>query len=105
VSAGKITAEEAKVHPSRNVITRTLGISTDMMADGNIHAVKDGDYVLLCSDGLTNMLSDAVISDIIFNGKGSLSEKTDELMNLANENGGIDNISVIIISAKEVDKQ
>ena len=101
VNAGKITAEEAKVHPSRNVIIRTLGIDSDMMADGKIHPIEANDYVLLCSDGLSNMLSDYEISEIVL-GEGSLSQKVDELIRHANENGGIDNISAIIISMKEV---
>ena len=104
VNAGKITAEEAKVHPSRNIITRTLGIDSGVMADGKIQPVKASDYVLLCSDGLSNMLSDDEISNIVL-GEGSLSQKADELIRCANENGGIDNISVIIISMKEVSEE
>ena len=101
VNAGKITAEEAKTHPSRNIITRTLGIDADMMADGKIQPLEANDYILLCSDGLSNMLSDDEISEIVL-GEGSLSQKVDELIKHANENGGVDNISVIIISVKEV---
>ncbi|MCL2873452.1 MAG: Stp1/IreP family PP2C-type Ser/Thr phosphatase [Defluviitaleaceae bacterium] len=103
-TAGKITEEEAKAHPSRNVITRALGMSADTLADSKIRTLKADDYVLLCSDGLSNMLSDCAISEIVL-GKGSSVEKVDALINLANENGGIDNISVIIISMKEVSEQ
>jgi len=103
-TAGEITEEEAKMHPSRNVITRALGMSLDTVADSNIREIKADDHVLLCSDGLTNMLSDDEISKVVL-GEGSIEQKTETLINLANENGGIDNISVIIISMKEVSAQ
>ena len=100
VRAGHITAEQARVHPEKNVITRAVGMKDSMRADLFDVAIRPGDVALLCSDGLTNMVTDQEISRItrqIQNGKVSLSAAGDKLIDDANRNGGSDNISVVLI--------
>jgi len=94
---GRITEEEARFHPNKNVMTRALGTEADLLVDtGN--AVLAGDtVVLLCSDGLSNMVTDAEIMEIL-NKDISADAKADALIELANKNGGKDNISLIIIN-------
>ena len=93
VRAGKMTPEEAKGHPRRNVLTRVLGFSEEMSADGYVHDVESNSVVLLCSDGLYNMVPDKKINKIAT----SSSEPAKKLVDTANKNGGKDNISVVII--------
>ena len=100
VRAGHITAEQARVHPEKNVITRAVGMKDSMRAILFDVAFRPGDVALLCSDGLTNMVTDQEISRItrqIQNGKVSLSAAGDKLIDDANRNGGSDNISVVLI--------
>jgi len=94
VKAGQITHDEAKGHPRRNILTRVLGVNDEMAADGYVAEVSAGSVILLCSDGLYNMVAEPNISEII---------KTHEnparaLIEAANEKGGTDNISVIVIN-------
>lgn len=97
VKTGQITKEEARVHPRRNVITRALGTREDIKADIKSINIKEGDYILLCTDGLTDMLRDEEIRDIILSPKNSIQGKCRELINKANEKGGRDNITVVLI--------
>lgn len=91
-----ISEEEAKTHRFRNVITRALGYKTDMAIDVKIEQVETGDIYLLCSDGLSGMVDDAKLAE-------TLIEVTDPqncaqtLVNLANQAGGIDNITAIVV--------
>ncbi len=95
VEAGEITAEQARVHPQRNIVTRALGIEADIQADAwELDAVVGHRY-LLCSDGLTNEVSDEIIARVL----ATNDDPTDAarlLVALANDNGGHDNISVIV---------
>jgi protein phosphatase len=101
--AGRITPEEAENHPDRNIITRALGTDGDVKADGTVIDVKQGDMLLICSDGLNTMLKDAEIADIL-NSDLLLQQKADRLVEAANEKGGRDNISVILICFEEGDE-
>jgi protein phosphatase len=101
--AGRLTPEEAENHPDRNIITRALGTDADVKADGTIIDVKSGDTLLICSDGLNTMLKDAEIADIL-NSDLLLQQKADRLVEAANEKGGRDNISVILICLEEGDE-
>ncbi|MBO7709076.1 MAG: Stp1/IreP family PP2C-type Ser/Thr phosphatase [Lachnospiraceae bacterium] len=100
VQAGQITAEEAKVHPDRNVITRAVGMKDQSKPDLLDVGIRQGDRILLCSDGLSNMVSDRQIYDIIME-SASIGEAAVKLKDTANDNGGSDNISVILIELDE----
>ncbi len=97
---GLITDEEAKKHPNKNMITRAIGIDEDVEIDFFEEDITDLSGILLCSDGLTNMVSDAAILQILTDGK-TTEEKCRELITRANNNGGRDNISVVVIDLKE----
>ena len=93
---GKLTAEEAKVHPDKNIITRAVGVLDTVTADFFEVDVREDDRILLCSDGLSNMVSDEEIFKIVRE-EGDLGDHTDKLIKLANHNGGKDNITVILV--------
>ena len=96
VRMGGIGREEARHHPDKNIITRALGARDDVKADFFDLQLQTGDMVLLCSDGLTNMVDDETICRILKNGR-SLKDRVEELVETANQNGGRDNISVSVI--------
>lgn len=96
VRMGGIDREEARNHPDKNIITRAVGARDDVEIDFFNLELQTGDMVLLCSDGLTNMVDDEMIRRILKNG-GSLRDRVEELVETANRNGGKDNISVIVI--------
>lgn len=98
VRMGGIDREAAKHHPDKNIITRAIGAKDTIEIDFFYEELKSGDIVLLCSDGLTNMLEDEEIGRILKD-KGSLEERAEKLVEAANNNGGKDNIAVIIIDA------
>jgi protein phosphatase len=92
---GKITAEEAKTHPKRNVITRALGSEEFVHADIFELELLKNDILLLCTDGLTTHVSDDKILEIIK--EYGASESVQKLIKQANDNGGTDNITIIIV--------
>ncbi len=95
---GKIKEEELKTHPNRNLITRAVGIGKTVKVDKLSIDLSEVEYILLCSDGLNSMLTDEEIKDTIINNRElELSEVSQKLVNKANEEGGNDNISVILI--------
>ena len=96
VSQGLITEREARVHPKRNLVTRALGTSRDVDVDLIQLDVRDGEVLLMCSDGLSNMAEESLIGSILA-APAALKEKTSRLIQAANENGGKDNIAVILI--------
>ncbi len=96
VRMGGIGREEARNHPDKNIITRAIGARDDVEVDFFNLELQTGDMVLLCSDGLTNMVDDETICRILKNGR-SLKDRVEELVETANQNGGRDNISVIVI--------
>ena len=96
VREGEITIEEARTHPKRNVITRALGVESKIYADGLFSSIEDNDIILMCSDGLTEMVSSEEILAVLLKDK-SLEGKIDELIDIANAHGGKDNISVVLI--------
>ena len=99
IQAGNLTPSEAKTHPKRNQLTRVLGYEPPITIDGTLHDLSAVNYVLLCSDGLTDMLSDdEILSIITQNSPTQTIAKA--LIGAANNNGGIDNISAIIIDVK-----
>ena len=96
VKTGELDREQARVHPSKNVITRALGTNEYLEPDFFEVSLEVGDVVLMCSDGLTNMLEDEAIERIIKE-NDNLESAAHTLVDCANKNGGKDNIAVIII--------
>ena len=101
VRRGQISAEEAEDHPQRSIITRALGIEGEVTVDHFSWPVRDGDVFLLCSDGLTGMVSDARVAEILA-GAPSLAVAAQQLVAAANEAGGRDNITVILFRVEDV---
>lgn len=95
VALGRISAEEAATHPQRHMLTRTLGLTRFVNVDEPEVPLEEGDRLLLCSDGLTEMVSDEVIADTL--GNSTPDDVVWKLIDLANEAGGVDNITVIVI--------
>ncbi|MDR0921707.1 MAG: Stp1/IreP family PP2C-type Ser/Thr phosphatase [Lactobacillales bacterium] len=104
VKAGELSAEEAINHPRKNVLTRTVGMPGLVEVDVTNQHWLAGDYLLINSDGLTNMVSDEKILEIL-ELDISLEEKVKKLVDEANNNGGRDNITVLLIHFGEEDEQ
>lgn len=100
MDAGLITPEQAQTSLNKNLVTRALGVEDTVLLEVNEHRVEDGDIYLMCSDGLSDMLNDEGIAGIL-RGSGSLDQKARQLVVAANDNGGRDNISVLLVRAKE----
>jgi PPM family protein phosphatase len=98
--SGQITAEAAEHHPQRSIITRALGPEPDVEVDTYTLAGRDGDVFLICSDGLTSMISDDEVASIL-SSASSLDEAADTLVRAANQSGGKDNITVILFGLGE----
>ncbi|NLR09655.1 MULTISPECIES: Stp1/IreP family PP2C-type Ser/Thr phosphatase [Lactobacillaceae] len=97
VKRGEISKQAARHHPQKNVIIRSLGISADARFDLNTYPLVIGDQLLLCTDGLTNMVTDAEIQKVLLSARPT-AEKCDRLIEMANAAGGLDNITVLIIA-------
>ena len=96
VDAGEITADEARIHPNRSVITRALGSDPAMYADHFQLNIEEGDRLILCSDGLSSMIPDSEIENIAV--KSSTAQMcTDNLVDAALAAGGADNVSVVVV--------
>ena len=96
VENGKLTYEEARVHPRRNVITRALGIEAEVLVDSGEFKIKEGQSLLLCSDGLSNFITKEEIKDIFDN--LDIQDVVKALVDKANNNGGGDNITVVTVT-------
>lgn len=96
VREGVIAKDKARNHPKKNIITRAVGVAPHVEPDFFEVELKMGDRILMCSDGLSNMLEDEELNKIV-SSVGSLEEKAKLLVDAANGNGGKDNISVILI--------
>lgn len=102
VRKGELQRKDARVHPKKNVITRAVGVTDELEADFyEIEAEEDSRFLLICTDGLTNMVEDAEIRHIIMKHEDNPQEAIQLLVKKANEYGGKDNISVIIVSMKQ----
>jgi len=95
ITKGYISDKEANDHPQRHIITRAVGTYEKIQVDTYTTSLEDVAYIFLCSDGITTMLNNDEIHDIII-GEKELEEKVDELITFANERGGEDNITVIL---------
>jgi protein phosphatase len=101
VKRGKLTEAQAAEHPQRSIITRALGIDPEVEVDTCTYGAHAGDVVLLCSDGLTSMISEERIATVLAD-EPDLDAAADRLVNEANEAGGRDNITVILFTLEEV---
>ncbi len=95
VRDGKISQEEAEIHPQRSVITRVLGTEPNVDVDSFTVEAREGDVFLLATDGLTSMVGDETIRDIVERHRGDLETAARELVRAANQGGGDDNITVV----------
>ena len=98
VKSGEITEAEAEVHPHKNVLTRALGTDEEVEVDEDSIALVDGDRLLLCSDGLTGMVTEDQIQAILEN-SDQPQQAADRLVKAANRAGGVDNITVVVLDA------
>ena len=94
LDSGYITPEQAEHHVYKNLITRALGTEPEVPVDFNIFTIGDGEYVLLCTDGLTNYLKNAEIANIIKN--NGVDGTAQILVRAANDNGGGDNVTAVV---------
>ena len=97
VAMGQMRRGSADYNSRKNIITRAMGIGRDVEPDFFEVDLEEGDHILLCSDGLSNMVDDESMCRII-TGEGSLKEKASRLIQEANRQGGIDNIAVVLVN-------
>ena len=102
VARGKLTEEQAETHPQRSVITRALGSEPDIDVDVDAFAARAGDLFMVCSDGLTSMVSESRIKELL-GAPGDLDTRGRSLIAAANRAGGRDNITVILFRLEEVE--
>jgi protein phosphatase len=101
VARGKLTEEQAETHPQRSVITRALGPEPDVQVDVQVYQARSGDVFMVCSDGLTSMVPEARVREILQAGH-SLEAAGRELIVAANDAGGRDNITVILFRLEDL---
>ena len=95
LKTGKLSEEEAQVHPQRSVITRAVGTDPDVDVDGFTIEAQDGDVFLICSDGLSDMVSDEEILELLHQNRDDLDKAVKALVAAANRGGGEDNITAV----------
>lgn len=106
VRMGELKAEDARNHPDKNIITRALGAERTVDIDFFDLKLEPGSTILMCSDGLSNMVEDSKMEEIILNANADITQKGEELLREANLNGGKDNIAIVLIEpfTNEVEK-
>jgi len=103
VDAGYLTPDQARTHPYSNVITRCVGANSDVQPDIYVGSVRANDLFLLASDGLTGMLEDPQLHEVMKQGELLPQEQVDQLINEANRHGGLDNITAIEVRIDSVE--
>ena len=101
IQSGVISPEQARSHPLRNVVTRALGGRADLVVDVQSRPMASGEILLLCSDGLTTMIADDEIARLLGEAQGDLARAATSLVAEANERGGEDNITVVLLKFEE----
>jgi protein phosphatase len=101
IDSGMITKEAAKLSQNKNLVTRALGIDAEVDTEVHVYDAKRGDIYLLCSDGLSDMVEDEDIHLTLSSLKENLQLAADQLVQQANDNGGRDNVSVILVRVKD----
>jgi PPM family protein phosphatase len=97
LQSGVISPDQARNHPLRNVVTRALGGRADLAVDMQTRKMREGDVLLICSDGLTSMVSDEEIALLLRAAQGDVEKAAEALVSAANEHGGEDNITVVVL--------
>lgn len=100
IDSGLISIEDARNSKNKNLVTRAVGIDAEIMAEIHVHDVQVGDIYLLCSDGLNDMVEDDDICSTLYAMQGNLPLAAEQLIQMANDNGGRDNVSVILVKVK-----
>lgn len=96
VRMGELTEEQAQEHPGKNLITRAVGTDSTVSGDVFFPDIKPGEYILLCSDGLTNLVTEQeILYEVMY---GENSDCCSRLIDIANDRGGYDNITVVLLS-------
>jgi serine/threonine protein phosphatase PrpC len=101
LESGIISADQARSHPLRNVVTRALGGRPELVVDLQEHKAVPGDILLLCSDGLTSMVPDEDIVRLVEDARGNVERAAQALVEEANQRGGEDNITVLLLKFEE----
>jgi len=102
IDSGIITSEQARLSQNKNLVTRALGVDPVVEAEIHDHTVLAGDIYLLCSDGLNDMIDDAKIASCLSTHSENLEQCAAHLVAMANDSGGRDNVSVILVKVKRV---
>ena len=101
VANGSISKEDAKTHPHRNVLTKALGGWQSIEPEWSSVQAADVEHLLMCTDGLYNMLDEETIHKIVIDRHLSMEEKVEQLIHHANEQGGTDNITVVLLTKED----
>ncbi|MDD2776100.1 MAG: Stp1/IreP family PP2C-type Ser/Thr phosphatase [Gallionella sp.] len=97
IDCGVISSEEARHSRNKNLVTRAVGIDEEVSPEIHVHEVRVGDVYLLCSDGLNDMVADEDIQSVLYAMQGNLPLAAEQLIQTANDQGGKDNVSVILV--------
>ena len=100
IDGGIISVEDARLSKNKNLVTRAVGIDAQVMPEIHVHDVQVGDVYLLCSDGLNDMMEDEDIQSTLYALQNNLPLAASQLIQMANDNGGRDNVSVILVKVK-----
>jgi protein phosphatase len=100
IDSGMISIEDARLSKNKNLVTRAVGIDADVVPEMHVHEARIGDIYLLCSDGLNDMVEDEDIQSSLYAMQGNLPMAAEQLIQQANDNGGRDNVSVVLIKVK-----
>lgn len=100
IDGGIISVEDARLSKNKNLVTRAVGIDAEVLPEIKVHDVMVGDVYLLCSDGLNDMVEDDDIQSTLYAMQGNLPLAANQLIQMANDNGGRDNVSVILVKVK-----
>lgn len=100
IDGGMISIEDARLSRNKNLVTRAVGIDAEVEPEIHVHDVQAGDIYLLCSDGLNDMVEDEDIQSTLYAMQGNLPLAVEQLIQMANDNGGRDNVSVILVKVK-----
>lgn len=100
IDAGVISVADARLSQNKNLVTRAVGIDAKVVSEIHVHDVLVGDLYLFCSDGLNDMVEDEDIQSVLYAMQGNLPLAAEQLVQMANDNGGRDNVSVILVKVK-----
>jgi protein phosphatase len=101
IDGGIISVEDARLSKNKNLVTRAVGIESKVNTEIHLHDVVVGDIYLLCSDGLNDMVADEDIQSVLYAMQGNLPLAAEQLIQMANDNGGRDNVSVVLVKVRK----